>query len=117
MPDSPVTEEDVVKASDTVADLREQVMEEEAALRASEATRHLTVEKATLDAEADRLRTQLAQLKEARMVSETPVEEDPAISQIEAGTEAARAVAEETAADEAAAAMRAAADKSQKENS
>lgn len=99
-----VTPEDVVEASERVAELRSQVQAEEIALRQSEASRHLVVEKATLDAEANRLEAQLAALKDAREVSETSVEEDPLMRQIELGDQAAAVFAEEAAADAAIAA-------------
>lgn len=96
-------EKAVEKSRERVDTLREQVAEEEAALRSSEATRHLQVDKATLDAEGDRLEAELARLKEARQVSEKPVSEDPVMRQIELGGEAATIAAQEVAADAAAA--------------
>lgn len=95
-----ITEAQVAKKREAVSKLSDQVEDAKRQLALSELGRHATVEHATLTAEEERLKAELAQLREHLKVSGVDPTKDQVVQQID-GTLQEQLDAQERAADAA----------------
>lgn len=93
-----ISEAQVAKKREAVSKLSDQVEDAKRQLALSELGRHATVEHATLTAEEERLKAELAQLRDQLKVSGVDPAKDQVVQQIE-GTLPEQLDAQERAAD------------------